>query len=116
MPYQHSVIYPAGTTGAQPSINLDPSIAPFDASLAVILGAGASASYELQYTLDNFDSPLMTDAKANWLLASGITSTTTTTTIGGSLSAPVTRVRVNFSVAVAGGTVTFDAVQGLSTN
>lgn len=116
MPYQHSVIYPAGTTGAQPSINLDHAIAPFNASLAVILGAGASASYTVQYTLDNFDSPSMTDAQANWLLASGITSTTTTTTIGGSLTAPVTRVRVNFSVPVAGGSVTFETVQGLSTN
>lgn len=116
MPYQQAVTYPATTTGAQASINLDPTIAPFNATLAVELGSGASATYEIQYTVDNFDLPSMTDSAATWFLASGITSTTTTTNIAGALNNPVTRVRVNFTVAVAGGTVTFRALQGLSTN
>lgn len=116
MPYQQAITYPATTTGAQPSLNLDHSISPFNATLGVTFGAGASASYTIEFTIDNFDSPSMTDAQATWFTATGITSTTATSNIAGVLNQPVTRVRVNFSAAVSGGTVTFKTVQGLSKN
>lgn len=115
MPYYQSVLYPATTTGAQPSLNLDPSIASFNATLGVTLGSGASATYLIQYTIDDFSSPTMTDAAATWFNSS-LTTTAITTNVAGLQNFPVTRVRVNFTVAVAGGSVSFKCLQGLSVN
>jgi hypothetical protein len=111
MPYQQSITYPSGTTGNQPSINLDHSIVPFNASVAVIVGSDATAAAQLQVTYDNFDGPQMTDALANWVnVGSSITSTTVT-----ALTAPITRLRLNIT-SLSGGTLTLTTVQGLSTN
>jgi putative aminopeptidase FrvX len=114
MPYQQSITYPAGSSGAQTSVNLDHSISPFQASVACIVGAGATANYKLQMTYDNFDSPTVTDAGATWFDSQDIPAGT----VGSKISVinnPVTRIRLNIT-SLSGGTLTMTAVQGLSKN
>lgn len=114
MPYVHSVTYAAGTTGNQASIDFDPSIAPFNASAAVIVGAGATASFKLQFTVDNFDGPLMTDSAANWFDSTDIPAGTAASTTAAFIT-PVTRIRLVIA-ALSGGSLTLNTLQGLSTN
>lgn len=114
MPYQQSITYAAGTTGNQPSINLDHTISPFNASVIGIVGAGATTSYKLQVAYDNFDGPSMTDAAATWFDSTDIPAGTATSKVS-VINNPVTRIR--FVIAsLSGGTLTMTAVQGLSKN
>lgn len=114
MPYQQTVTYPAGTTGNQPSLNLDPSIAPMNASIAVLVGAGATADFGLQYTFDNFDDPLKTDAEATWFDSTDIPAGTTTNK-SSAITAPITRYRLVIT-ALTGGNLVMTALQGMSKN
>lgn len=112
MSYQHTVIYPIAATGAQASLDLDPTIAPFQVSAVIVFNAGAAGTVQLQVTYDNFDSPTMTDAQATWVnVGTGVTGTTVA-----ALTSPVTRLRVTISVALTGGTVTLRTIQGFSIN
>lgn len=114
MPYQQTVTYPDGTTGDQPSLNLDPSIVPMNASIAVLVGNGVTASFGLQYTFDNFDSPTMTDADATWIDSTDIPAATAATK-SSIITAPITRYRLVIA-SLSGGPLVMTALQGMSTN
>src|SRR4051812_6242213 len=104
MPYNRTVTYPAGSAGAMPSVDLDPSIAPSNASVSVTLNGAAVGNFSLQFTLDDFSSPLMTDAQATWFTSPDIPLATAANIVAG-LNLPVTRIRVVF-VSLTGGSAT----------
>ena len=96
------------TTGAQPSLNMDPSIAPFNAMVAVTVGS--TGTYALQYSLD----PMTTaDGSATWFDSPDLPTGTTASGVS-SLLAPVSRVRLN--IAANTGTITIQTRQGFTTN
>ena len=111
MPYCRTETY--STTGTKGSWNMDPSIAPFNAAVNITLSAG-TATYALQYTLNPLDSPTAVDSDAVWLdspdIPTGTTGSATT-----SFLTPVARIRLVIA-ALSGGTLTMEAIQGMSTN
>lgn len=107
----HDVTYT--TTGTKPSLDLDPSIAPFNASVACNVVTGP-ASYKLQFTLSDFSAPLMTDAAAVWFDSTDIPAGTTTSAVA-ALPFPVTRVRLVIATLTAG-SIQFQTQQGMSIN
>lgn len=62
MALSHYVTYASGVTGTQPSVNLDPSISPFNCTVAVVI-VGGSASYGIQFSHDAND---VSDANSRW--------------------------------------------------
>lgn len=110
MPYQQYITYAAGTTGNQPSLNVDPRINPFSATVAVIV-VGGSASFGLQWSFDDFAT--VSDANATWwndlLIPTG-----TTTSKYENYNTPATRVRL--AIATNTGGIKLQVIQGLSTN
>lgn len=107
----HDVTYT--TTGTKPSVDLDPSIAPFNASIACSVVTGP-ASYKLQYTLDDFSSPTKTDADAVWFDSVDIPAGTATSAVA-SLAFPVSRIRLVIATLTAG-SIRLQTQQGMSTN
>ncbi len=96
--------------GVKPSINLDPMINPFTASVGVIISSG-TASYGIQYSVD----PLGTsDGSATWFndatLPPGQTANGVTT-----YTFPVNRVRISIAQMQAGASVALNILQGFST-
>ena len=112
MPYFQQRVYSAAAT--EVSLNLDTSIAPFNAVVNCIVGDGATASYKLQYTYDNFDGPLVTDSAANWIDSTDIPAATSTSK-SSVLSVPVSQIRLVIAT-LSGGTLTIQVRQGLSIN
>lgn len=107
MALSHEVSYT--TTGTKPSINMDPSIAPFNASLAVTLGS--TGTYSVQYSLSDFST--VTDANALWFTDSNLGVGTAASGVTNYMF-PVTRVRV--VIAALGTTLTLQTLQGFTTN
>lgn len=98
------------TTGTKESLNLDPSISPFDVSITATLSGGGSISYKMQYSLD----PMTTaDADATWTDSTGIPASSTTS-LTANLTFPVERVR--FIIASLTGSLIVQTLQGISTN
>jgi hypothetical protein len=112
MPYFQQQVYSSAAT--EPSLNLDTAIAPFNAVVNCIVGGGATTSYKMQYTYDNFDSPTMTDAAANWIDSTDIPAATATSK-SSNLTVPVSRIRIVIAT-LTGGTLTLQVRQGLSIN
>lgn len=96
------------TTGAQPSKNLDPSIAAFAASVACAVGS--TADYKLQFSLSPMD---VADASAIWFDSTEIPASTTTSKTT-AMTSPVARVRVN--ITAVGTTLILQILQGISSN
>ena len=107
MAYSHSVAYT--TTGSQPSVNMDPSIVPFNASVAVTVGT--SGTYSIQYALDDY--AMVTDANALWFTDSNLVVGTTTSGVTNYMF-PVTRIRI--VIAAISGTITLQTLQGYTAN
>ena len=105
MPY-NTVAYT--TTGTKASLNLDPSIADFKATVAVTVGT--TATYKMQYSLDPMT---VADAAALWFDSATIPAGTTASKVEG-LVAPVARVRL--IIAAISGTLTLQVSQGLTVN
>lgn len=112
MPYFQQQIY--STAATEKSLNPDPAIAPFNLFVNCIVGGGATASYKLQYTTDNFDGPTMTDAAANWIDSTDIPAATATSK-SSFIQTPVSRIRLVIAT-LTGGTLTLQMRQGLSIN
>lgn len=95
-------------TGTKSSILLDPSIAPFNASIRVTLSS--TGSYKIQFSLD---APDVADADAIWFdsvnIPAGTTASATT-----NLMFPVARTRA--VIASNGGTITLQVCQGYTNN
>lgn len=112
MPYFQQQVYSSAAT--EPSLNLDPAIAPFNSFVNCVVSTGATASYKMQYTLDNFDGPTMTDGAANWTDSTDIPASTATSKTS-FIQTPVSRIRLVIAT-LTGGTITLQVRQGLSTN
>ncbi len=112
MPYFQQRVYSSAAT--EGSLNLDPLVTPFNAFVNCIVGGGATASYKLQYTLDNFDGPLATDAAANWTDSTDIPASTATSKTS-FIQTPVSRIRLIIA-SLSGGTLTIQVRQGLGTD
>jgi hypothetical protein len=110
MPYKRTQTYTTAIT--TPSWNLDPSITPFNATVACVLVTGP-VSYKLQYTLDDLADPLLTDANAAWFDSPDIPAGTAAS-VSTSFITPVARVRL--VIASLTGSLTLTVIQGLSTN
>jgi hypothetical protein len=96
------------TTGDKGSLNLDPSIAPFNAS--VVVTVGTTATYGLQYSLDPMD---VTDANATWVDSVNIPSGTTATAVTNFMF-PVSRIRL--VIVAVDSTIVLQALQGFTNN
>lgn len=107
MSYYQQVSYT--TTGTKASLNLDPSIVPFNAFIAATVTG--TATYGLQYSLSPFGS--VQDADAIWFDVTDIPAGTATSATS-VFTAPIARVRA--VIAAVSGTVTLQIRQGLSTN
>lgn len=101
-----SVVYT--TTGTMQSINLDPAIVPFNATIVCTLSG--AATYSMQYSITPFT---VADGSANWIASGDIPVGTTTSAVSG-LITPVSRVQL--VIASISGSITLEVVQGLSTN
>lgn len=108
MPLSHYVTYPSGTTGAQTSINMDPSIAPFNASVAVWLVS--TGTYAIQYSLDNYD---VSDANSRWFDDANLPTGTAASGVTNYMF-PVTKIRIN--IAASGGNIELKVLQGYTIN
>jgi len=90
--------YAASTTGNQPSIVLDPSIAPFTVTVAVHV-VGGSASFKVQWSFD--DAATVTDANAVWFDDKLIPAGTTADTYE-NYNTPATRMRLVIATNTGG--------------
>lgn len=95
-------------TGTKDSLNLDPSIAPFNSSVVVSLGS--TGTYGLQYSLDPMT---VADADAIWVDSVNIPSGTTATAVTNFMF-PVSRIRI--VIVANGSTITLQALQGFTQN
>lgn len=109
MPLYQTVNYT--TTGTKTSLNLDPSLAPFNVSIAVTLVTGP-VSYKMQFSLDPFDS--VTDANALWFDSADFPAATAASKTA-ALTYPVSRIRFIIATLTAG-SLTVQTLQGLSIN
>lgn len=101
------------TTGTKGSWNLDPSIAPFNASIACLISDGGTADYKLQYSFDTLNDPTATDDDATWFDSQDIPAGTAANAMAAFVT-PVARVRL--VIAALSGTLTMKMLQGFSTN
>ncbi len=99
------------TTGTKASINMDPSITPFNATLAVTLTAG-STSYKGQFSLDPFGT--VADADALWFDSTDFAASTAASKVS-YLTAPISRFRLVIAT-LSGGNLVLQAQQGFSKN
>ncbi len=106
----HDITYT--TTGIKPSLDLDPSVVPFVATVAVTI-TPASATFSLQYTVSDFSSPGMTDANAVWFTSTEIPGATNASAFV-ALTKPVTRIRLNVETLTTG-SARLQTLQGTST-
>jgi len=98
------------TTGTKDSINTDPSIAPFNATLAVTL-TGGTATYKAQWSIS---APDVADADAIWFDSTDIPANTSASKVS-YLTAPVGRVRLIIA-ALSGGDLVLQLAQGYTKN
>ena len=112
MPYYQTLTYSSAVT--EPSIGLDNSIVPCNATVSCTLLGGATANYKLQWTLDPLFGPLDTDSDANWFDSTDIPSGTTTNA-SATFTTPVARIRLVIA-SLSGGTLQVEVLQPLSTN
>lgn len=96
------------TAVAQPGFNLDPMAEPFGATITVILLGAATATYGIQYALD--DPFTVSDNNANWLFSTQLPSGQTASA-GMTFYGPVSRVRIN--IAAITGSVLMQVAQGV---
>jgi hypothetical protein len=114
MPYNKTITYVPGASGAQASFDFDPSITPFNATITVSLLSSATATYKLQYTATTY-GVTTTDSQANWFDSPDIPAGTATSSFASFLT-PITRARIVFSANLATGNMVLDVIQGMSTN
>lgn len=100
-------------TGFSAPFAFDWMMSPFDTTVTVIIPAGSTATYTLQYTQDNLNavppSTTFTVATANWVNDPNMNAATTTTQV--SLNTPYMFGRLN--VTAITGSILLRVVQGL---
>lgn len=110
MPLQRTETYT--TTGTKASWNCDPSVAPFNLSVALALLTG-TVSYKLQYSYDVLDSPTAVDSDATWYDSTEIPAATAASSAQ-VFTAPIARLRV--VIATISGSLKMTMLQGMSIN
>lgn len=106
MPLYRTVTYT--DTGTKASLNMDPSIVPFNASIAVTLAS--TGTYKIQFSLD---PETVTDANALWFDSANFPASSATNILS-NVNFPASRFRI---VIAANGTgITVQSRQGISTN
>lgn len=95
-------------TGTKASVNMDPSISPFNATVAATLSS--TGTYKLQYSLSDSDTA---DSDALWFDSVNIPASSTSSLVT-NLMFPVSRIRL--VIAANGGTITLQALQGYTNN
>jgi hypothetical protein len=95
-------------TGTEGSLNLDPSIAPFNASVVVTLSS--TGTYKLQFSLDPAD---VADDDSIWTDSVNIPDGTTASAVTNFMF-PVSKIRL--VIAANGGTITLQVCQGFTNN
>lgn len=95
-------------TGTKASLNADPFIVPFNASLAVTLAS--TGTYKIQFSLDPMD---VADASALWFDSANFPAGSTTSILS-NINFPIARYRIVIAANGTGITVQFR--QGMSTN
>ena len=97
-----------GSLNNSAPIPLDTYSDPFNVSLAVVLSAGASLTYTVQYTFDDVFAAGFDPANATWF--SHATLVTKTASSDGNFSFPVTATRLTATI-YASGTATLTVIQ-----
>lgn len=97
-----------GSLNVSAPIPLDTYQDPFNVSLAVVLSAGASLTYTVQYTFDDIWASNFDPSTATWFPHA--TLVTKTASSDGNFSFPVTATRLNVGV-YASGTATITVIQ-----
>ena len=108
MAYYRTVTYT--TTGTKESLDFDPSIVPFNATVACTVVTGP-VSYKIQYSLDPMT---VAEASATWIDSGDIPAATTTSATS-AFQFPVSRIRAVIATLTAG-SIQVQCLQGLSTN
>lgn len=111
MPLQRTETYT--TTGTKQSWNVDPSITPFQLSVALDLVSASTGTFGLQYSYDTLDSPTATDSDATWF-DSAVIPAGTTADAQQAFTTPIARIRV--VIAALSGSLKMTALQGFSVN
>lgn len=96
------------TTGTKGSLNLDPSIVPFNAAVYLDIGGGGSVT--LQFSLDSTE---VADADSIWFDSVNIPAGTTQSKVT-NLMFPVSKMRL--VIASITDTITLQFLQGYTTN
>lgn len=97
-----------GSQTTSTTIPLDTYLDPFNVSLAVVLSAGASLTYTVQYTLDDVYSKTFDPATAAWFNHTSLASKTASS--DGNFLSPVTATRLNVTIW-GSGTATLTVIQ-----
>jgi len=97
-----------GSQTSSATIPLDTYSDPFNVSLAVVLSAGASLTYTVQYTFDDVFAPGFNPANATWF--SHATLVTKTASSDGNFTFPVIATRLTVTIYTSG-TATLTVVQ-----
>lgn len=100
------IFAPVGAVSSANVAILDHLTDSFSVTCAVILSAGASLTYSLEYTIEpisnpsSFDGIVWTAANANWLTVPGMSALTATNSV--TILGPCTAVRLNVTGWVSG--------------
>lgn len=111
MPLRRTETYT--TIGTKDSWNCDPSITPFNLSLAISFVTGPVA-YGIQYSYDTQDDPKLGDAAAVWF-DSTVIPAGTAAAAQQQFTTPIARLRIVIATLTAG-SLTMTMLQGISTN
>lgn len=95
-------------TGTKASLNMDPSIAPFNASVAVTLAT--TGTYKIQFSLDPMT---IADAAALWFDSANFPASSATSILS-NINFPVSRLRI--VIAANGSGIVLQVSQGFTDN
>jgi len=95
--------------GASAPVVTDIYISPFSTGIAVVLSAGASITYTVEYTYDDVFSSSFDPATATWFTVSGF-SPTKSASADGQITFPVMAVRLKVT-AYGSGSATLTVIQ-----
>ncbi len=111
MPLQRTQTYSNPGALTTPSWNCDPSITPFNLSIACVVTG--SVNYKLQYSYDTLDSATAADTDATWFDSTEIPAATTATAQA-RFDTPIARIRIVFASGT--GSLKVTMLQGMSMN
>lgn len=99
---------PVSSATTSQVVPLDQYISPENVTVAVVLSAGASLTYKVQYTFDDVFAATFNPATANW--NDHATLVSKTASADGNFAFPVTGVRLNVTPYTSG-TATLTVLQ-----